>query len=336
MNIFLTLAAFVVVAAGLKAAAAVVNLFLLAFFLSIIISPLIFWLERRKIPRGVALTLTLLVLLGITSFLVTLVGGSLTSLARALPFYVERLSGQFADLSAWLGSMGLPTLEGDMGGLISPTAALSVAGTFIAGISDLVANGLLVLLTMVFILLEISSFPQKVRKIARDPAFSAVQYEQTIATIQRYMGLKTLICLVKGGSVFIALLILKVDYAIIWGLLAFLMTYIPNIGSLLAGIPPVALAWVQHGPGVAVAVALVYIVLNNLVGNVLEPRIMGKGLGLSTLVVFVSMVFWGWLLGPVGLVLSAPLTGIVRIVMDSSPDTRWLAVLLAPGDDSAE
>jgi predicted PurR-regulated permease PerM len=150
------------------------------------------------------------------------------------------------------------------------------------------------------------------------------------------MGLKTVICLIKGVSVFIALLLLQVDYAIIWGLLAFLMTYIPNIGSLLAGIPPVALAWVQHGSGTAVAVALVYLVLNNLVGNVLEPRMMGKGLGLSTLVVFVSMVFWGWLLGPVGLVLSAPLTGIVRIVMDSSPDTRWMAVLLAPEDDSPE
>ena len=119
----------------------------------------------------------------------------------------------------------------------------------------------------------------------------------------------------------------------LWAVLAFLFNYIPNIGSIIAAVPAVLLAFVQLGPATASFTALGFVVSNMVMGNVIEPRYMGRGLGLSTLVVFLSLIFWGWLLGTVGMLLSVPLTMIVKIALESSPDTRWVALLLASDTD---
>jgi predicted PurR-regulated permease PerM len=120
----------------------------------------------------------------------------------------------------------------------------------------------------------------------------------------------------------------------LWGLLALLLNYIPNIGSILASVPAILLALIQLGVGKAVIVLVGYLVINIIIGNVLEPKIMGRGLGLSTLVVFLSLVFWGWVFGPVGMLLSVPLTMTVKIALDSNEDTRWISTLLGSETDS--
>ena len=130
--------------------------------------------------------------------------------------------------------------------------------------------------------------------------------------------------------------ILNVDYPLLWGALAFMFNYIPNIGSFLAAIPACLLAYVLHGFGLAAVAVAGFVAINTGMGNLLEPRLMGRRLGLSTLVVFISLVFWGWVLGPVGMVLSVPLTMILRIAFESRTETRWLAVLLGPEVAPAE
>ena len=122
--------------------------------------------------------------------------------------------------------------------------------------------------------------------------------------------------------------ILGVDFAILWGLVAFLLNYVPIIGSIIAAIPAILLALIQLGVAPALLTCLGYVVVNVIFGSILEPRFMGRGLGLSTLVVFLSLVFWGWILGPVGMILSVPLTMIVKIALESSDDTHWIAVML--------
>ncbi len=144
------------------------------------------------------------------------------------------------------------------------------------------------------------------------------------------MVIKTLVSLATGIAIAIWLGVLGVDYAMLWGLLAFLLNYVPNIGSIIAAIPAVLLALVQLGVGSALLAALGFLVVNAAIGNVIEPRFMGRGLGLSTLVVFLSLVFWGWVLGPVGMLLSVPLTMTVKIALESNEDTRWIAILLGP------
>jgi predicted PurR-regulated permease PerM len=135
---------------------------------------------------------------------------------------------------------------------------------------------------------------------------------------------------VTGG-----LMLIGVDYALLWGLIAFLLNYVPNIGSIIAAIPAVLLALVQLGPVHAVLVAGLYLIVNVVMGNAVEPRLMGKSLGLSTLVVFLSLVFWGWVLGPVGMLLSVPLTMIMKIALEVNPSTRWLAIMLGSDVSSA-
>jgi AI-2 transport protein TqsA len=144
------------------------------------------------------------------------------------------------------------------------------------------------------------------------------------------MAIKTWMSLATGIAVFIWLVIIGVNYAVLWGLLAFFLNYVPNIGSIIAAIPAVLLALIQLGLVKSIIVAGGFTVINLLIGNVIEPRFMGRGLGLSTLVVFLSLLFWGWVLGPVGMLLSVPLTMTAKIALDSRDETRWLAILLGP------
>ena len=132
-----------------------------------------------------------------------------------------------------------------------------------------------------------------------------------------------------GIAVTIGLMLLGLDYFLLWGLLAFLLNYVPNIGSIIAAIPAVLLAVVQLGMFKALLVAAIYLAVNIIMGNAVEPKLMGHKLGLSSLVVFLSLVFWGWILGPIGMLLSVPLTMIVKIALEVNDSTRWLAILLS-------
>jgi len=160
-------------------------------------------------------------------------------------------------------------------------------------------------------------------------AFSQVFVEK----VRNYMSMKTIISMITGVVIWAALWVIGVDYPVLWGVLAFMLNFVPNIGSIIAAVPAVMLTIVQLGVSPALLVAGVYVAVNIIVGSVIEPKYMGKGLGLSTLVVFVSLVFWGWVLGPVGMLLSVPLTITVKLALDSKPETQWLGHLLGPVED---
>jgi len=146
--------------------------------------------------------------------------------------------------------------------------------------------------------------------------------------------IKTLISAAEALAIWLWLLILGVDYPLLWGTLVFLLNYVPNIGSLIAALPVVLLALVQLGVGSALLTVLGFVIVNIILGNLIEPKVMGKGLSLSTLVVFLSMVFWGWVLGPIGMILSVPMTSLVKIALESYKDTRGVAIML--GSDTGE
>jgi len=182
----------------------------------------------------------------------------------------------------------------------------------------------------VFILSEAAGFPAKLQA-AFGHRESSDRFANIKREVQHYLGIKTLISLTTGSIVAAATAIIGVDYPLLWGMLAFLLNFIPTFGSILAAIPPVMLATVQLGAGHALAVALVFVSVNVGLGNFVEPYFMGRRLGLSTLVVFLSLVFWGWVWGPVGMLLSVPLTMIVKIMLENTEDLAWVAVLLGAG-----
>ena len=329
-NLLVMLAAFVVVVAGMKAAASLLVPFLLALFLSILIAAPFSWLQRKGLPAGVAL-LVVLGLFIVAVFLVgTLVGTSVQDFYNSLPVYQARLQDMTAGFMTWLGGMGLP-LSGELvSEYMDPRKAMKLVADMLSGMGTLLTNGFLILVTVIFIMLEAAGFPDKWRVARADAEGALDRFYTAIGNINRYMAIKTLTSLVTGIIIAVWLAIIGVDYPVLWGVLAFLLNFVPNIGSIIAAVPAIVLALVQLGPGSAALTAAGYLVVNIGIGTFLEPRFMSTGLGLSTLVVFLSLVFWGWVLGPVGMLLSVPLTIAIKIALDSHEDTRWMSVMLGP------
>ena len=235
-----------------------------------------------------------------------------------------------AGLLGKLDNVGIHVPDKHVSAYMDPGKAMQMATDILGGMGSLLTNSFLILVTVVFIMLEAAGFPDKWRLMRSNADESLAEFSEAIRNINRYMGIKTLTSLVTAVLVVILMLFTGVDYPLLWGVLAFLLNFVPNIGSIIAAIPAVIQTLVQLGVGAALAVAVGYLGINIVIGTFIEPRYMGKGLGLSTLVVFLSLVFWGWVLGPVGMLLSVPLTIVAKIALNAHEDTRWVAIMLGP------
>lgn len=327
-RILIITASFVILVAGMRAASSILVPFLLSLFIAVICAPPLFWMQRKGVPNVLAVLSILIGIIAIGFLLAAFIGTSLNNFSRALPGYEERLSEMTTALLSWLRGLGLEVSGEVLTDYFDPGKAMKIAANALAGLSGLLANAFLILLTVIFIMLEASGFPQKLHAALSNPEKSLSHFSNFTESVNRYLALKTLFSLFTGIIIWIWLAILGVDFSLLWGLVAFLLNFVPNIGSIIAAIPAILLALIQLGMGHALAASLGYVVVNVAVGSIIEPKFMGRGLGLSTLVVFLSLVFWGWVLGPVGMVLSVPLTMIVKIALESNEETHWLAVLL--------
>jgi AI-2 transport protein TqsA len=319
-------AAFVVVVAGLKLAAALIVPVLLAAFIAALMTPALRALERLRVPSGLALLLLVIVLAGLALGFGSVVAASVRDFNASLPEYQASLQEKSATLVAWLDQHGVRMPEQGLLKIVSPGSVMRVTGILVTALSGLLGNTLLILLVVVFMLLEASILPEKLKSELSEG--NQRRLGQVLDDVRRYMGLKTLISAATGLFVAVFLAIYGVDSAPLLGLLAFAFNFIPNIGSIIAAVPGVLLALIQFGLGGAAVVAIGYVVINIVVGNVIEPRVLGQGLGLSPLVVLLSLLFWGWVFGAIGMLLAIPLTMCVVIVLDSQPETRRIAHLL--------
>lgn len=213
-----------------------------------------------------------------------------------------------------------------------PGTIISLAASIAGSLGQLLSNALLILLTVIFILLEAGTFAKKINKafIRTDEAMERAN--TIVSSVQNYIVIKTWVSLLTGILIWLWLSLFGVSHAPLWGLLSFLFNFIPNIGSFIAAVPAVLIAWLELDVAPAIGAAIGFVLVNGILGNFVEPRLMGKGLGLSPVVVFASMIFWGWVLGPVGMLLSVPLTMTARIVMDGFDDTKWIATLMGTGE----
>ena len=326
-------ASLIIIIAGIKAAAEIVSPFVLSIFIAIISSPPLFWLEKHKVPKALAMLIIIsgIVFIGIALF--SLVGNSVEIFTQNIPSYSTKLQSQLSGLTAWLAGYGVNLKTSLFLQYFDPSSILTLVANTLSGFGVVLTNGFLILLTVVFILFEASSFPNKLRGMSKEPDKTLRQYLRITQTVEHYIALKTIISLLTGVVITIWLSVLGVDFPLLWGVLAFLLNFVPNIGSIIAAVPPSMLALVQLGPTYAVLTAAGFLAVNTVVGNIIEPRLMGRGLGLSSLVVFLSLVFWGWGLGPVGMLLSVPLTMTVKIFLETSENTRWIAILLGSDDE---
>ncbi|QBF81723.1 AI-2E family transporter [Shewanella maritima] len=330
---FIVMACLIVIMAGVKAASPIVVPFVLSAFLAMICNPAIVTMTRYKIPKGVAVLILMLFIVLIGLWLASLIGSSINEFSKQVPVYRTQLIDQFSWILEKLKSFNIHISKDKVLDYFDPSVALSMTTNMLSGVGNVMANLFLIILTIVFMLFEAQTLPKKFHLALDDPDMRLKQIDKFLQSVNQYMMIKTLVSLATGAVVGIGLTIIGVDYALLWAVIAFLFNYIPNIGSIIAAVPAVLLAFIQMGPGAAGITAALYLGTNTVMGNVVEPKYMGKGLGLSTLVVFLSLIFWGWMLGSVGMLLSVPLTMIVKIGLESSQSGNWLSILLSDASE---
>ena len=325
----LMLAAFTIIVAGMKVASPIIVPIILSIFLATISAPPLLWLEKKGLPRIIALLIVLSFVIGIGILFVSLIGNSIDDFQSRLPVYSERMEQLFVKTNNIATTLGFTLETTRLLNVINAETVTQLLSQVSNEVGRLIANVYLVFFTVIFILLEVSTLPEKLGKILSESSASVTQLSKFKNNVQRYLVIKTLVSLGTAILVWILLTALGVDFAILWSVFAFFLNFVPNIGSIIAAIPAVVVALLQLDPIMALWVALGYLIINGVMGNVVEPRIAGRHLGLSPLVVFLSLVFWGWVLGPVGMFLSVPLTMMMQLVAESSNSLRWLAILLS-------
>jgi len=330
---FIVMASIIIVLAGIKLAATIIVPFLLSLFIAIILSPSYNFLKSKGLPDVLSIVLVIGVFLLLLAFIAKLIGTSVHSFSANIDLYSSKLITYYESLSKLGADFGLEIPVSEITTIFDSKQAMRFFTSIINGLGSVFTNGFVVILTVVFMLLESKNFIYKLR-YADNNAEAIYHINQIFSQIKSYMVIKALISLLTGCMVWLFLSFMGTDYAFLWGVLAFLFNFIPNIGSIIAAVPAVLITLVQLGGFSALIVATFYIIVNITIGSILEPKVMGKGLGLSTLVVFLSLIFWGWLLGIVGMLLSIPLTIMAKIIFAANENTKWIAIFLGNAENS--
>jgi predicted PurR-regulated permease PerM len=327
----LTLASLVVVIAGLKAAAVFFLPLLLALFLTILAFPLFTSLRRHRAPAWLAIAVTMLVMAALVGMVGLVITISVEDLTEKLPEYSDEARAATLRTIDWLEDHRVTVPRQITTEALDPLewgAIAQFVGSTFRGVATALSAFLLVLLTMVFMLWEAVIFPGKLRAAARSGPIDLERWTAIVQRVQRYLILKTLVSLATGALVTLLVWAVGLDFALFWGFLAFVLNYIPNVGSFLAALPAVLLSSIQLGGPRTVILAAGYVVINVVLGNRVEPAVMGRGLRMSPFAIFLAVGCWGWLGGPLGLFLSVPLTVSLKILLDNTENLRWIALLL--------
>jgi predicted PurR-regulated permease PerM len=329
-NLLFMLACLVVVVYGMRFAAAILLPSALALFLTVLSLPVMLWLRERRVPAWISIVLTVLLNMGMIGLLVLIVSQSVSELQAQLPRYIR----QFQDLQvSWFAFIESRTdivvSQYVTTDIVDPLAFIDFARGAVGRVAQFVTMTFLVFLIMAFMLSEAMVFPAKFRYIVGPGGASQDRLQKVVTEVQSYLGIKTVVSLATGALLGLWAWVMDLDFPILLGLIAFLLNYVPTVGSILAALPALFMSLILVGSiGHAVLVVMGYVVVNTLFGNILEPTLMGRRLGLSTLVVILSLLFWGWAWGPLGALLSVPLTVVVKIWLENTKDLRWVAVLL--------
>jgi AI-2 transport protein TqsA len=324
----LVLAATVVVLVGVSVAAPILNPILFAVVLTLLFSPVYSWLLRRGLPAPVALVVMLVVLI-ILFVALFILGASISRFSERVGFYTTQLNGQLDGLDALLEGWGLSNVV--VRDVVKPSALAGALGTVLSGVAGFLSDLFLILMIMLFLLGEGPSMMNRLRASVAEDNQQVARLTAVGENVVRQFGLRAIVNLVTGAGVSVMLFVLGVDFPLLWGILTFFLSFVPYIGLVLAVAPAVVLALAEFGVTRAGLVIVGVIVINILAENVLSPMMMGRGLNISPTIVFLSFIFWAWLLGGPGTFLALPLTLFVAVMFDTFPETRWLANVMGMG-----
>jgi AI-2 transport protein TqsA len=320
----------VIVLAGLRAAASIIAPFLLAAFVAAVSLPALEWLRRLGARTGVAILAVVLLNAAVLSFFAWIALESIVELRVQLPAYMDRAQLLEETLRVRLRGVGLEVPPDYYATFVQPERLFEVATSAARNVTSVLSIGLLILLYLVFMLAESVAFPEKWRAVFGAESRSIGGATRALKQVQRYLALKTMISMGTGTLVGLGAWLLDVDFALLWGFLAFSLNYVPSIGSIVAAVPALLVALLQFGPARALALGGIYLAVNLTIGNVADPIIVGRELRLSPIIVIMSLVFWGFTLGLTGMFLAVPLTIALRIMLQSSASLGRYALLLGP------
>ncbi|MCB0332955.1 MAG: AI-2E family transporter [Bdellovibrionales bacterium] len=327
LKLLVAIASFMVVVAGIMSAQTFLVPILFSLFLAVLGTPAVGMLMRMKFPKIIAVLTVALIFIAILVGVGTLLGRSVNEFTTSMPKYTERVNELSHGFQVWLKEQGIPTLENGFFASIKPDSVMDLVGTALRGLVSALSSTMMVFIVMGFMLFEAADFRDKLR-FAMGEAFNQERFEGVAHDVQRYLAIKTATSAITGFLVGAFNFGMGIDFWLLWGIIAYIMNYIPFVGSILASFPAIILALVQFGFPAAITVAIVYLIINVGVSNFLEPIMMGRRLGLSPLVVFLSLVIWGWIWGPAGMLLSVPLTMVFKILLEHSEEFRWIAILM--------
>lgn len=313
-------AALVVVLGGLRVAAPMITQFLMVAFIAIIMSPLYYIMRKWRFPHWLSVTLLLLAIAGILAYAATsLLPGAVMEFSGNIRNYGARLAAVSESFQAWLAQRNIVIPEKAIDELVALATQFlgSIGGKSLGFIGNLSKNMLITLIIVSFVFAELSTLPEKTRKLRFMTPTRWNLLTGFIADVRHYMGIKAVISAITGLLVYGGLLLIGVDSAGMLGLISFFFNFVPVIGSIVAAVPGVLLALAGQGLGSAVWTLVLYLAVNQVLGNILEPKIMGKGFGVSSVLVLFSVIFWGWVLGPIGMLFAVPLTIAVRTSISS-------------------
>jgi AI-2 transport protein TqsA len=334
LRVMLVLAATVVVLVGMHLSAPILNPILFAVVLSLLFNPVYSWLKRRGLPTPLAL---LIMLVGLTILFVALffiVGVSITRFSERVGFYVTRLNLELGNLDTLLERLGLSNI--DVREVVKPSALADALGTVLSGISGFLTNLFLILMITLFLLGEGPAMMNRLRASAGRDNPQVGRLTTVGRSVVRQFGLRAIVNLVTGAGVTVLLFFSGVDFPLLWGILTFFLSFVPYVGIVLAVAPAVVLALAEFGVTRAVLVIAGVTAINLLAENVLSPMMMGRGLNISPTIVFLSFIFWAWLLGGPGAFLALPITLFVIVMFDTFSETRWLASLMGVGGQGTD
>ena len=329
LRVMQVLAATVVVLVGLRLGAPILNPILFAVVLTLLFSPVYSWLLRRGLPAPLALLGMLVLLTVLFLGLIFIVGGSISRFTERVGFYTTQLNGQVDSLDALIERLGLSNV--DVGDVVKPGALTEAIGAILSGIAGFLSDFFLILVIMLFLLGEGPAMMDRLRAGTSGDNPQVERLTTVGRSVVRQFGLRAIVNLVTGAGVTVLLFLLGVDFPLLWGILTFFLSFVPYIGLVLAVAPAVVLALAEFGVSRAVLVIVGVIVINILAENVLSPMMMGRGLNISPTIVFLSFIFWAWLLGGAGAFLALPITLFVAVMFGTFPETRWLASLIGTG-----
>ncbi|MDG2288250.1 MAG: AI-2E family transporter [Woeseiaceae bacterium] len=334
-NVIVSLAAVIVIIYGMQMAKVFLVPFLMVTFLALITVRPMLWLQQKRVPSFLAAMIIVFVIILILAAIGSILGNSIADFTAALPGYQARLDaiveGRLRFVTEYLN------IDGSwqrLSGMIDPGWAMGLVANILNSLKDVLTNTFLIIFALIFMLLEASSFGVKVTAAFGLSAESLARPRKFMQDLGRYLGIKTLVSIATGVCAGTLCWAIDIDFPLLWAMLAFLLNYVPTIGSIIAAVPAVLLALVQLGPAAAGAAAIGFAAINVVFGNFVEPRLMGYGVGISPLVVFLGLVFWGWEFGPVGMLLSVPLTMTLKLALESNAETRWVAILIGSERDA--